>query len=118
MTISDSLRALANFLEDNSDIDVTDQNINLLKYVLTREKLVEMARVSSWKKVYTHDWFELHKDFGNGISLQVYTDRANVCKRVVVGKRIVPAVEAQPDRIEDDVRWVCEDEPLLVGAGQ
>ena len=112
MTTSESLRALAEFLDANPDVDVTDQNITLLKYVTTREELAAIARTGSWKKEYTTSWFELHKEFGNGISLQVYTDRSNICRRVVKGQRIVPAIPEQPERVEDIVEWVCDDAVL------
>ena len=93
MTVSESLRALATFLEEHPEIDMDGQNITLLKYCMERDEVATIARAGSWQKVYT--------------------DRAQVCRRVVVGKRTVPAVPAQPAHEEDIVEWVCEDEPLL-----
>ena len=111
MTVADSLRALAAFLDAHPSIDVSDQNITILKYCTTREALADVARLGSWRKEYTASWFELHKDFGNGITIQAYTDRGQVCRQVVKGTRIVPA---QPEREEPIVEWICDDaSPLL-----
>lgn len=114
MTVSESLRALAAFLDDHQEIKVGEQNVTILHYVSTRKEIAECARAASWRKVYTNDYFELHRDFGNGITIQVYTPRGQVCEKVVVGKRIVPARPAEPEREEEVVEWVCRDEPLLV----
>lgn len=111
-TVAQSLRELADFIESLSDIDLRDQRITLIHYVTTREELAAIARVGSWSKQYDDSFFNIVKDFGNGIELQVYTDRANICRRVVTGQRIVEAVPAQPERIEDIVEWVCDDAVL------
>lgn len=113
VTVAESLRQLADFLDAHPEVEIGGTSVCLLDYVNTREELAAIAKRGSWRKVYTSDYFELHRDFGNGITLQVYTNRANVCRRVVIGQRTVPAVPAQPAHIEDVVEWVCEDEPLL-----
>lgn len=112
-SVSDSLRDLAAFLDAHPEVEVSDQSITVLKYVMERQELVEIARRGSWRKEFNRDYFELRQDFGNGIQLHVYIDRAKVCRRVVNGTRVVPAIPAQPERVEDIVEWVCDDTPLL-----
>lgn len=64
--------------------------------------------------------------FGPAVVWHVYTDRANLCERVVVGQRMV--VEAVPDpelvaalpkveasRVVEDVQWRCG--PVLAAVG-
>ncbi len=59
--------------------------------------------------------FYLRKPFGP-VPFSVVYNRSTVCKRVVKGTETVevPAVEAQPARVEEReiVEWVC-DEPIL-----
>lgn len=84
-------------------------------YVETREELTAVARVGKWDKDYTsNSYFTLRLKFGTN-RLDVYTDRAKVCRKVVVGERVVPAVpamEAQPERVEPVEEWVCEESLL------
>lgn len=112
-SVSDSLRDLAAFLDAHPEIEINDQSITLLKYVTTREELAAIAKRGSYRKVYTKSYFELHHDFGCGIELHVYADRATVCQRVVTGTRVIAAIPAQPERVEEVVEWVCDDTPLL-----
>lgn len=58
--------------------------------------------------------FSFEQSVGS-LHLFISVDRASVCERVVIGTetRTVPAVEAQPERVEtvEKVRWECR--PLL-----
>lgn len=47
-----------------------------------------------------------------GAIVRVYSSRDVVCKKIVVGKRVIPAtqeriIEAEPEREEDIVEWEC-----------
>ena len=63
-----------------------------------------------WDKDATGYHFKLTKNV-DGLKIVIESQRDNVCKRVVTGTttRVVPAVEAQPERVVEDeeVEWVC-----------
>ena|SRR5260221_10778410 len=106
----EGLREFATFLETHPEIELSSQTYNV--YASSKEELVAMARGTSWRKEYIGDYFVLRKDFA-GLRLDLYTNRETVCRAVVKGQRVVPAVEAQPERTEDIIEWVCEHESLL-----
>jgi hypothetical protein len=102
------LRDLAVFLESHPAVPTPYSNdINV--FVSTKEELATIARSSTWAKDVNDDYFWLVKRFVGNVSIQVNTTRDNVCRRVVVGQKVIPA---QPERIVDDVQWECDD-PLL-----
>lgn len=102
------LRALANFLEQT---EVPHPIFNVLGvYVADRAELTQIAKVGRWEKEYVGDWFMLKKTFGEDLTLQYQTEREKVCRRVVTGKRVIPA---QEQREVDVIEWVCDDASLL-----
>lgn len=105
-----SLRAFADFLETHPTVELKDQRF--LIYYITREEIAQYAKLGGWTKQYDgNDWFGLKRTFGS-IELYVYTDRDQVCRKIVVGQREVPAMPATEARTEDIIEWVC-DESLL-----
>lgn len=105
------LREFADFLEAHPTIPASQQNF--LSYVYTREELAKIARLTSWQKVYEGDnYFTLRKTFSSGARFDVYTERSQVCRKVVTGTRTVAAT---PEHEEEIVEWVCEDAALLGG---
>lgn len=45
------------------------------------------------------------------LTLRISAERSQVCRKIVTGTKVVPAYTI-PERVEEDVEWVC-DEPLL-----
>ena len=85
-------------------------------------KIAMVAVARSWpraKKEYTRSGlFYLTIDLGGKAMLQFYTGRESVCRKEVLGTRVIPGkhVEAveehdEPDSEEEVIQWVCE--PLL-----
>jgi hypothetical protein len=109
------LREFADFLDAHPAIPATPQKF--LCCILDRDEFLKLARVTSWRKVYeSPNFFTLRKTFGSGAELDVYTDRENVCRKVVKGTRFVAAQPATEAHEEEIVEWVCEEASLLAGA--
>jgi hypothetical protein len=100
------LRALASFLEDHPQVYAPttvqiDAFPNIDDYRAT-------ARASSWEKVPLDTWQALRRTFPGGLIYDVNIPREQVCRRIVVGRRFLPAVEAHETEV---VEWQCE--PIL-----
>ena len=106
------LRELADFLDANPQLELTTPSHMI--YVSERDKLAEIARQGSWAKTYRGDYFNLVKTFSGDVTLEVFTDRDAVCRKVVTGHRVVPAQPATEEHTVEIVEWVCDD-ALLVG---
>lgn len=100
------LRALAEFLEQHPAVAVPSHS-SFSTYVFSRAELQEQARAATWDKGVNGNYAELTRSFGP-LTYTIFADREQVCKRVVVGQREVPAQPAQPARLEDVVEWRCE----------
>lgn len=72
-----------------------------------------MGRGKKEKQFYS-DSFSCVKDLGGHVTLRVDAGRQIVCKPVKTGRTVVHAayVESYPERVEEEVEWVC-DETLL-----
>jgi hypothetical protein len=101
------LRDLADFLEQHPGVPAPTYNALLVSS--TKEMLTRIARMASWTKDYGGEYFSLKKEFLGGLTLDIYTSRSEVCRKVVVGERVVPARPAEPERVEEVVEWVCEE---------
>lgn len=111
-----ALRELATFLDEHPQVPIPyAPTMNM--YVSDAKDFAPIARAASWEKGYLDNWFYLRKQFGaeEGIQYEINISRDAICRKVVVGTRIVPAVEAQPEREEDVTEWVCGDVSLLGG---
>ncbi len=98
-----SLREFADFLENNPGVP-SPNSAYLCSPVETAEELRAAVRVMGRvQKDFSDKHVAVEKVFG-GIKYAVYTNRENVCERIVVGKRIVPAVA---EHEEDIVEWKC-----------
>ena len=106
------LRELADFLERNPTVPTPYAGVTVDVFPRDREELRQVAAAASWEKVYSTNWFWLQKDFSGGVSLHVDLERDQVCRRVVVGQRTIPAQPAQPEQLVDEVEWMCDD-PIL-----
>lgn len=107
------LRELADFLDANPDVPVRALDCPINVFGQSRAEMARAARVAGWQKDYNGEWFVLRRWFGEGaIQLDVNIERAQVCRKVVTGTKVVPA---QPERTVEEVEWIC-DEPLLASA--
>ena len=102
---TDGLRHLADFLDARPEITIRGTIINSF---IDLTALQAIARASSWEKVHSGSFFFLRKHFGP-IELDVCTSRDQVCRRVVVGQRVVQAQPATLEHTEDLIEWVCND---------
>jgi hypothetical protein len=107
------LRDLADFLEQHPGVPAPTYN-TLNVGGESREDLARIARLCPWQKDFGGEYFSLRKIFKGPLTLDVYVSRDQVCRKIVTGTRIVPAVEAQPEREEEVTEWVCEDALLAV----
>ncbi len=111
-----SLRMLADFYEQNSEMFVPEMIIKVYG-TITKEDLAKCARaLGSFKKEYSDDFIYLNKKFGD-ITLQVVEYREKSCVRVVVGTRKVikeiPIVTKSVEVEEEIVEWKCRETSLL-----
>lgn len=125
----EGLRAMADFIEENIDLPLDmEPEIKLNVWLhddstyydknpkTAREKLREAARVlGKAEKEFSGTYFDLIKKFSPCVRIEYTVDREAVCKRVVTGKKIIPAeVIQRKEREEEIVEWICTD-PILAG---
>lgn len=77
-------------------------------------KLVSGLGRGRKEKNFFGESFSCVKDLGGGVRLRVEAGRTVVCKPVKTGRTVVHAAYTLPERVEEEVEWVC-DEPLLNG---
>lgn len=100
------LREMADFLEAHPAVPVPWFFEHA--FVETKAEIVRIAREGGgWDKAHAGGYFSLRKEFSGGVVFSVSVAREQVCERVVVGHHIVPAVNL-PERVEEDVEWVCD----------
>jgi hypothetical protein len=91
----EGLRAVANFYEQNPGAWYDGMHLTLNMYVWgrsARKTLAEMARAfGQCNKVYDDNNITLSRQFSEQVTLAVFAPRAKVCRRVVLGTRILPA---------------------------
>lgn len=127
----EGLRAMADFIEENIELPVEFEpevklnvwlyndsryNQDIQHHRTAREKLAVAAKIlGKAEKRHLSAYFDLVKKFSKCVSIEYTIDREMVCKRVVTGKKIVPAeTYERPEREEEIVEWIC-DEPILAG---
>lgn len=106
------LRELADFIDAHPDIPCPYGEAHNA-FVRDKAQLGMIARAvgGRWDKNGTSQFFYIRREFAGGHSYEVNVSRDQVCRKVVTGTRIEPAV---PEREVEVVEWVCT-EPLLVG---
>ena len=111
-----SLRAAADFFESHPEAPVPSYRVTLNMFVYTREEFESIARsVGTANKGVSGEWFFLRRKFGDCLQMDWNVTRGEVCEARVVGKRVIPARPAEPEREVDIVEWDCR--PLLGGQG-
>ena len=114
----DGLREFANFLESRPNYPTESfEKLNLYVYA---DKLINfiglVKALGSSKKQFDDNQITVIKTFGDeeaGIFLQVFMNKEGLgCKKVVTGKRIIPAITI-PEREEETFEWECTGPSLL-----
>lgn len=79
----------------------------------TRMKMRNIAKVlSPCEKDYSTREFALRRKFGN-LRVEFNTIRAAVCEKKVISTKTIPAeTRVIPERIEEEIEWVCTDSLL------
>lgn len=62
------------------------------------------ATPGNWSKNHTANYTQYTKWYGNGVSFIIGMDRSNVCRKVQVGVKHVPAVAAHEEPVYE---WSC-----------
>ena len=108
-----SLRMIADWFEAHPEVPLPHDAAEFgLFTVHDREGMEKVARIfGSCEKEYTEGFFKLKKKFGE-IEMRVIASRDQVCKRKVVGVKLVPEVTI-PAHNKDIVEWECFETPLL-----
>lgn len=116
------LRAVAEFYEKNPSAWYDGMHLTLNMYVwgrAARKALIETARLfGCCNKTYDENNITVSRQFSEQVTLAIFAARARVCRRVVLGSRILPArimpatseVRIPASTIEI-VEWECD--PLL-----
>jgi hypothetical protein len=122
----EGLRAVAAFYENHPGAWYDGMHLTLNMYVwgaAARQVLSDTARAfGQCKKIYDESNVTISRQFGDQVTLAVFAPRTRVCRRVVLGARILPAsiVPATqelriPAASVEIVEWRCD--PLLDPAG-
>lgn len=118
----EGLRAVADFYEENPTAWYDGMHLTLNMYVwgrAARKALIETARLfGRCNKIYDDHNITVSRQFSEQVTVSVFAARARVCRRVVLGSRILPErivpatseVRIPASRVEI-VEWQCE--PLL-----
>jgi hypothetical protein len=118
----EGLRAIARFYEDNPDAWYDGIHLTLNMYIWGREAREILARsvraLGSCIKTYDGTNMTVSRKFSDQVTLSFFAPRAKVCRRIILGTRILPArtVPASgevhlPATTEQVVVWRCD--PLL-----
>jgi hypothetical protein len=118
----EGLRAVARFYEDHPDAWYDGVHLTLNMYIWgrqAREILARSARaLGSCTKTYDGTNLTVSKKISDQVTLSFFAPRAKVCRRIILGTRILPArtVPATsevhlPATTEQVVAWRCD--PLL-----
>lgn len=106
------LRKIADVLETNQEAKIPYFGPCVVR-VDDSEQLLAQSRVfgGKWAKSVSDDSFNLRQHLGCSLELYLYADRENVCKKIVIGTKLVPetVIEAQiiPAHEEEIVEWHC-----------
>ncbi len=113
------LRAVAKFYEENPTACYDGMHLTLNMYVWgssARQVLAQAARAfGQCQKVYDDHNLTVSRQFSEQVTVAVFAPRAKLCRRVVIGERVLPArtipeLHIPAARIEI-VEWQCD--PLL-----
>lgn len=110
-----ALRHIANVLENNPLLPAPYFGTEITR-VDNLEQMIATGKAYGgfWEKSTDEDSFRLTRKFSDSFAMMVYTARENVCTRVVVGTKVIPATTLpareetyMPERVEEVVEWHC-----------
>jgi hypothetical protein len=118
----EGLRAVAQFYEENPGAWYDGIHLTLNMYIWGREARETLARTvrafGQCNKSYDDVNITVSRKFSGQVTLSVFAARAKVCRRVILGTRILPARTLPasgevylPATTEEIVAWTCD--PLL-----
>ena len=109
----DGLRGLAAFLETHPDVPRPSSTCGFYVFCANKEEMAQAAKSVGGRleKSATTNYFMLRKDFGP-LRLEIAVEREQICERVVVGTKVVPAkpecvLPATPETVEEVIEWRC-----------
>lgn len=114
---SEGLRELADFYDAHPEVKAPYTGTNFTIFGITKEDLPIYARAfGKAEKCFDAYSFQLSKSFGYEMKLRTYSSREEVCERVKIGEKVVPAhtIPAQEEKfVEEEVEavfeWKCPD---------
>ena len=120
------LEQLIQLWKDNPEFDVYYRgHTTFCSFPKSKEAFIAQCKVmGSFEKKWGDDTLQAVKTFPSGITLHVFRDRDEFCKRVV--KKVeVPATEekhyeavtipAKPAHTKEEVTWECPEDLSLIG---
>ena len=109
----DGLRELADFLEERPEFVPIGEKL-ILVYALGKEEFLKSCRLmGSFDKKVEPNFLNAIKKFNSMLTLELYTNRSNVCERVVtkitVPEQVIPAQKEEtiPEHEEEVIEWKC-----------
>jgi hypothetical protein len=63
------------------------------------------AAPGNWSKDLSGNWATYSKSYGGGVAYDISMNREQVCRKVQVGTREIPATDARTEPVYD---WVCD----------
>jgi len=117
---TDGLRELAEWFDAHPEVDEPTYKALSIYPPDDPEVIATVARaMGTARKVWEDQLLYIKKDFGGGVELSAAFSREAICKKVVKGYKMVPAVAehvvpAQPERQVEIVEWECSEPSLLV----
>lgn len=107
----DGLREMADYLETSElDLDfVYRSGLNIDVFTWNEDTFKEQSRMLGGfrEKVLEGSYANTRRRFGPH-KIDVTISREQICERVQVGVKTVPAQEEQPERTEPEYEWRCE----------
>ena len=102
------LRQIADLLERRPALIPSFGALTINVCTLTQDKFMELGRLlgGTREKVFEGS-YAVQRRWCGPHKVDVYVHRGEVCERVQVGDRVVPAVEARPEKVQAVYEWRC-----------
>jgi len=116
-----SLRTIADKPETNPGLPIPWFGVGVVRCEnLPQIRAFAKGFGGTWQKEENENDFHLVQELAPGFHLLLYASHAAVCKRIVVGTKVIPATVLParpetlvPERIEEVVEWHCPE--ILTG---
>lgn len=101
------LRDFADWLESNEQVPVPWE-IRGQHFLSIEEVRAGMHLTGPWEKRFIGSYAEYSRAFGGNVALEFNVEREQVCRKVQVGTKHIPATEARDEPVYE---WQCTDLP-------